>query len=152
MIARATAINLVSRNIGRRYNSEEIGGKPGISFTMTERKRRKIAKLIENERHLPTCLETFWYSVHGPAWSPANDIHIKHVINGQSGPASACDDALSGSRIYASTISYVADDYVIAFDANGREVPLPELVKLTDAEFNKCTASLASGKIDGKKD
>jgi hypothetical protein len=34
----------------------------------------------------------------------------------------------------------------------GREVPLTELVKLTDAEFNKCTASLAPGKIDGKKD
>jgi hypothetical protein len=29
---------------------------------------------------------------------------------------------------------------------------LAELVKLTDAEFNKCAASLAPGKIDGKKE
>lgn len=48
--------------------------------------------------------------------------------------------------------SYVADDYMIAFDADGREVPFAELVKLTDAEFNKCTASLAPRKIDGRKD
>jgi len=54
MIARATAINLISRNIGRRYNAVELGGKPVISFTMTERKYREIAKLIENEQHLPT--------------------------------------------------------------------------------------------------
>jgi hypothetical protein len=48
MIARATAINIISRNIGRRYNAVELGVKPVISFTMTERKRREIAKLIEN--------------------------------------------------------------------------------------------------------
>jgi hypothetical protein len=59
MIARATAIKLISRNIGRRYNAVELGDKPVISFTMTERKRREIAKLIENEQHLPTCLELF---------------------------------------------------------------------------------------------
>ena len=67
MIARATAINLISRNIGRRYNAVELGGKPVISFTMTERKRREIAKLIENKQHLPTCLETFRYPARGPA-------------------------------------------------------------------------------------
>ena len=39
MIARATAINLISRNIG--YNAVELGGKPVISFAMTERKRRR---------------------------------------------------------------------------------------------------------------
>jgi hypothetical protein len=48
--------------------------------------------------------------------------------------------------------SNVADGYMIAFDANEREVPLDELVKLTDDEFNKCTASLAPGKVDGRKD
>jgi len=83
MIARATAINLISRNIGRRYNAMELGGKPVISFTMTERKRREIAKLIEKEQHLPTCMETFWYPVRGPSWSRADDIHIIHVINGR---------------------------------------------------------------------
>src|ERR1700758_3180195 len=61
MIARATAINLISRNIGRLYNTVEPGGKPGISFAMTERKRREIAKLIENQQHLPTCMGTSGY-------------------------------------------------------------------------------------------
>jgi hypothetical protein len=57
MIERATATDLISRNIGRRYNSVELGGKLVISFTITERKRREIAKPIENEQHLPTCME-----------------------------------------------------------------------------------------------
>lgn len=83
MIARARAIDLISRNIGRRYNAVELGGKPGISFTMTERKRREIAELSENEQHLPTCMETFWYPVRGPAWSHADDIRIMRVINGR---------------------------------------------------------------------
>ena len=69
--------------VGRLHNAIEFSGKPIISFTMTERKRREIAKLIENEQHLPTCLETFWYPVRGPAWSHADDIHIMHVINGR---------------------------------------------------------------------
>ena len=98
MIARATAINLASRNVGRLYNAMEFGGKPVISFTMTERKRREIAKLIDNEQHLPNCLETFWYPVGGPAWSHADDIHIMHVINGRitgrrnKGRKRLCDD------------------------------------------------------------
>jgi hypothetical protein len=83
MIARATAIYLASRNIGRLYNAMELGGKPVISFTMTDRRRREIAKLIENEEPLPTCMETFWYPVRGPAWSRADTLHIMHVINGR---------------------------------------------------------------------
>jgi hypothetical protein len=83
MIARATAIDLLSRRIGGLYNADKLGGKPVISFTMTERKRREIAKLIENEEPLPTCMETFWYPVRGPAWSRADELHIMHVMNGR---------------------------------------------------------------------
>ena len=44
MIASATALNLISRRIGRLYNAEELGGKPVVSFTMTDRDAASLSR------------------------------------------------------------------------------------------------------------
>lgn len=79
MIARATAIDLVSRGIGKLYNH---GRRPVIRFTMTEG-RTRVAKLIEAEGICPTCTEDYHCPVSGRPWSHVDHIHIMRVHNGR---------------------------------------------------------------------
>ena len=54
------------------YSTEKPKTSPVFGIDLaSERKRREIARLIEKEQHLPTCMETFWYPVRGPSWSRA---------------------------------------------------------------------------------
>lgn len=78
MIARATAIDLMSRGVGTYYND---GGRPMIRFTMTE--GRRVAKLIASEGICPTCAEDFHCPVSGRPWSHTDGIHIMRIHNGR---------------------------------------------------------------------
>jgi len=71
MIKRATAIDLISRGVGKYYND---GRRPMIRFTMSEGlRRREVAKLIESEGICPTCMEDYECPVAGRPWSRAEE-------------------------------------------------------------------------------
>jgi hypothetical protein len=81
MIERETAINLMSRGVGKFYND---GRRPMIRFTMSDgTRRREVAKLIERDGIEPTCTEDYECPVSGRPWSHADGIHIMRVRNGR---------------------------------------------------------------------
>jgi hypothetical protein len=80
MIERKTAIDLMSRGVGKYFNE---GRRPMIRFTMSNTRRREVTTLIERDGIEPTCMEEYECPVTGRPWSHADGIHVMRVHNGR---------------------------------------------------------------------